>query len=372
MINNKTSDVDVTILGAGIAGLSIADSLLLRHKSVAIVDTGSPGGGSSGAPIILINPATGRRAKRVKDAEACIAYAEDLLERTATFSDDSFYAKNGVLRPALTPELAADFKRSPGKYNWPDTDWIYWKDQHEFNASYPYFGKHFGGLEIPAAFTVEAATYIQLLISFLRRKGLYTHLDTDFSIENSANDPFTIHLEADRSFSTNIIIYAVGSGIRHLPEWKFLPASYIKGQLLDLSFTEPLPLKQSVSSMGYFAFNPKNPGRLVVGSTYEHHYDHLQTDKKGEEYLYEKLERTLPGFHNRSHSSSMWAGERVSMADHKPVAGRHPVLSGRYILGGLGSKGMIYSRYLAELLTNYIIEGKPVDPEFSTERFWKS
>ncbi len=371
MTDSRTRHTDITILGAGIAGLSLADALLSRDKSVAVVDTGLPGDGSSGAPLVLINPATGRRAKMVKDADACIDFAGDLLKRTATYSGASFYSKNGILRPALTEQLADDFRRSPAKYNWPDPKWIQWLDKQDFNTRYPFLGNHYGGLEIPHAFTVETDPFIQQLISYLKSRGLITYFEAAYSIQQTVSPSLKIELNSGHNFTTEIIIYAIGSGIRHTPEWKFLPASYIKGQLLDLNFKDQLPLQQSISSMGYFAFNPEKPNRMVAGSTYEHHYDDLKTDKEGKEYLYKKLDRTLPGFKDREHSASMWAGERVSMNDHNPVAGRHPILENRYILGGLGSKGMIYSRYLAEQLTNNMLDGKPIDPEFSVNRFVK-
>ncbi|REL33621.1 FAD-binding oxidoreductase [Rhodohalobacter sp. SW132] len=368
-MSTSASDFDVTILGAGIAGLAAADALLQRQVNVAIIDTGLPGGGSSGAPLVLINPATGRRAKLVEHAEESIIATEDLLKRTAKFAGEIFYSKNGVLRPALTKDLADDFRRSPDKYDWPGEDWISWLDKEPFEKKYPWFGEHSGGLEIPHAFTVVADRYIEFLTDYLRSKGLQTFFETDYNINTSEDQTFSIDLENGRSFSTKAIIYAAGSAITQIPEWDFLPANSIKGQLLDLTFAEELPFNHSVSSMGYFAFNPATPHRLVAGSTYEHHYTHLDTDKEGETYLYKKLERTFPGLPNRRHSKKMWAGERVSLNDHKPVIGAHPELKNRYIIGGLGSKGIIYSPHLAKQLSDLVLDGRPVDLEFSPSRF---
>ena len=369
---SKSAEFDFTIFGAGIAGLSTADALLNRGKSVAIIDTGRPGGGSSGAPLVLINPATGRRAKLVKDAEACIRHADDLLARTANHSGRKFYSKNGVLRPALTEKLASDFRRSPDKYNWPSDDWIQWIDEKSFREKYPWVGKHYGGLEIPHAFTVEADSFIRLLTAYLHSIGLRSYFDAEYTLENTESSNVTISLRNRDAFTTGAVIDAIGSAIQHSSEWSFLPANCIKGQLIDLTFENPLPVKHSISSMGYFAINPETPNRLVAGSTYEHHYDDLETDDDGKQYLYGKLERTLTGFKEREYTLSMWAGERVSMQDHNPVLGRHPELKNRYIIGGLGSKGMIYSRYLAEQLADLILNDKPIQPFFNLDRFLDS
>lgn len=369
MTHSNTTDVDFTIRGAGIAGLAVADALASRGQRVAIMDTGPAGGGSSGAPLVLMNPATGRRAKLVEHADRCLESAENLLRKVADFSGISFYSKNGVLRPALIESLAKNFQRAPEKYNWPSPDWIRWLEAEQFKHKYPYIGKHHGGLEIPNAFTVEADTFIDQLSTYLRSKGVIQYFNDAYELKENGDHGYRVYPKNSPPFTTRRVVDAIGSSLYKLPEWDFIPSNRIKGQLLDLEFDTPLPLKQSISSMGYFAFIPANPTRLVVGSTYEHHYNSLETTEQGRVSLYEKLERTLPGFCKRTHSSRMWAGERVSLQDHKPVVGAHPEIRNRYLLGGLGSKGMIYSGYLAEQLSMNILDGKPIEPEVSPDRF---
>jgi len=362
-------DVDFTIRGAGIAGLAVADALVSRGRRVAIVDTGPAGGGSSGAPLVLMNPATGRRARLVEHADHCLSLAENLLKKVADFSGITFYSKNGVLRPALIESLAKNFQRAPDKYNWPSTDWIQWLEKEQLTEKYPYVGEHHGGLEIPFAFTVEAATFIDQLSSYLVSKGCIQYLNTPYELKENGDQGYSVHPESGSSFTTLGVIDTVGSSLHKLPEWDFIPSNRIKGQLLDLKFEKPLPLKESISSMGYFAFLPANPYRLVVGSTYEHEYNSLEPTEQGRISLYEKLDRTLPGIRNRKHKATLWAGERVSLQDHKPVAGAHPAMKHRYLLGGLGSKGMIYSRFLAEQLAITILDGRPMETAFSPDRF---
>lgn len=366
----KAADVDYTIRGAGIAGLSLADELLQRNRTVAITDKAHPGSGSSGAPLVLINPATGRRAKMVTDAEHSVSLISDLLHRVREYSGASFFAQNGVIRPALDPDLAKDFKRSPEKYAWPDSSWVRWLEKETFAERYPYFGETFGGLVIKQGFTVNAEQYTKLLSRYLESKGLQTHYNTHSDIRLAASEPpFLIALASGENFTSGKVIDATGGGVKNSPEWDYLDFKTTKGQLLDLRFHTPLNLKESISSMGYFAFHPETPDRLIVGSTYEHHYEDLKPDRSGKEYLYKKLDRTLPGLSEQSHSVEMWSGERVSMKDHNPVLGEHPVLKNRYLFSGLGSKGMIQGRYLAKMLVEWIENHKPVDPDFSLDRF---
>src|SRR6056297_1657036 len=87
----------------------MADEVLDRGQSVCLIDTSDPGSGSSGAPLVLINPATGRRAKMVQNAPDSLSAIIDLLMRVKEYSGRAdFFEHNGILRPALDSELAND------------------------------------------------------------------------------------------------------------------------------------------------------------------------------------------------------------------------------------------------------------------------
>ena len=370
-MNNTLSDtIDFTILGAGFAGLSMADELLSRGKSVALTDKADPGSGSSGAPLVLINPATGRRAKMVKDVQESLNTIINLLERIQKLAPGSgIFEHNGILRPALDEELAKDFRRSPSKYDWPDDTWIRWLNQEEFSSTYDYFGSHRGGLVVKHGYTVNTHLYVRHLTEYLISRGLIARFNTEATITQRSDDRYDINFPDGSSHISDHVIYATGSAIQNDAAWKFLPFKTTKGQLLDLTFESALPLHESISSMGYFAFMPSEPKRLVVGSTYEHRYDDLQTDEKGKTTLYEKLNRTLPDLSDMPHTATMWSGVRVSTKDHKPVIGEHPLRRKSYLLSGLGSKGMVQGRYLARKLSDHILDGAPIDSTFNLNRF---
>lgn len=370
MSKPKSDTIDFTILGAGFAGLSMADELLMCGKSVLLIDRAEPGSGSSGAPLVLINPATGRRAKMVIEAQESLNTIVNLLERVQKFAPASgIFEHNGILRPALDEELAKDFRRSPTKYDWPDKSWVRWLDQEVFSSAYNYFGDHCGGLVVKPGYTVNTRLYIQHLADYLKTRGLISRFNSEATIKHRSDDRYDIKFADGSSHISDHVIYATGSAIQKDPAWNFLPFKTTKGQLLDLTFESPLPLHESISSMGYFAFMPSEPNRLVVGSTYEHSYDDLRTDEEGKHTLYKKLDRTLPGLSDIPHTSSMWSGERVSTKDHKPVIGKHPLREKSYVLSGLGSKGMVQGRYLAKQLTDHILNDAPIDTIFNLNRF---
>lgn len=95
---------DFCILGAGIAGLSLADVLAERAYSVIVLEKDDIASGASGTPGGLVNPATGRKGKKTWKAEPCYTTIHQNLEKVQKFSFHSFFRKNGLLRPALTPK----------------------------------------------------------------------------------------------------------------------------------------------------------------------------------------------------------------------------------------------------------------------------
>lgn len=361
-------EFDAVIIGAGIAGLSTADALIQKGFHCAIIDQNSPGSGASGAPRMLVNPATGRRAKMSMGSEEAVALVHDLLERVQKESEEKFYEQNGVIRPALYPEIGEDFKRSPQKYNWPD-GWINWFDENEFRAKFPFFETQFGGLVIEHALTVEGSIYIRNLSNYLTQKGLRTFYNIDSSYKKSGEN-WIVTLDDDEKISTKNIICATGSYLAEESHWRYLGLHLIKGQTATFYFDEDLPLSHSVSSLGYMAFMNHSPKKLVVGSTYEHHYDYPEPDLKGLNYLKEKLDNTLTRWSSKIIRSEQWSGFRVTSKDKKPIIGEHPEHTGLYIIGALGSKGMLLGRYISEQLADLIIKNKTVDDALSIRRFF--
>ncbi|MEX2455933.1 MAG: FAD-binding oxidoreductase [Balneolaceae bacterium] len=365
----QTIKSEFIILGAGLAGLMVADELTSRDKKVTLIDINQLGSGASFAPLVLINPATGRRAKMAWKAEECIHAVTEVLERIRDQSKSEFFIKNGVLRPALIEKMSKDFKRSPDKYDWSSADWIQWSEKEELENRFPYLSNTFGGLTISEGFTINTRIFLNDLYKQLIQKGLMSYFNQTYSINTDEEGNHQIRLENGNCIQTEHIIFAVGAGISNFDEWSYLPLERVKGQTLTVEFDKPLPLTHSISSMGYFAYDPKVPNRLVVGSTYEHDFDYEKPDEKGKETLLKKLDKTLPGLSSAISKISQWSGVRVTTQDHQPIIGTHYSQKHLHIITGLGSKGIIYSKYLSKELCDHLLDQTPISPEVNADRF---
>ncbi|MEX0906373.1 MAG: FAD-dependent oxidoreductase [Balneolaceae bacterium] len=367
---SETETFDVLILGAGIAGLSAADALIQNNTRCAVIDVNEPGSGTSGAPLMLLNPATGRRAKMAWRVEECMKASMEILGRVQKETRKPFFEANGVIRPALTPELAEDFQRSPQKYDWPDSDWVQWLDKETFNQKYPVFKNHSGGLVVKNGATVNGAVYMQSLSNYLVDRGVKTFYNCSYTLERTQSG-WGIILADGKILTSKKVLFATGHAIDQSSYWSFLPVHCVKGQTATFHFKKSLPLESSVSSLGYIAYMPEYPDKLVAGSTYEHHYENLEPDEQGLNYLKKKMENVLPGLAEEAESTEQWAGVRVTTSDRHPVLGEHPEQEGLYVFTALGSKGLITARYAAEILADHIVSRKDVDDELTVKRFIK-
>lgn len=365
MIHSET--LDAVILGAGIAGLSVADELSGRGMNCLILDTKQPGNGASAAPMLLANPATGRRAKITWNAESCLNHTKNFLERVQASSDNPFFEKNGVLRPALSEKIAADFSNAPEKYDWP-ADWISWLPKNDFSKKFPFFGENHGGLIIESALTIRGPEFIQAAIKYISGRNVQHVIDSEYSIQREES-VWKLKLKNGQNLSTLTLIDATGFSQTSSDYWSFLALHPVKGQTATFHFKNPLEIQHSVSSLGYMAFMSDSPNQLTVGSTYEHSFDHLKPTADGLKRLKAKLAETFTGLSHNILHTEQWANVRVTVPDKQPVAGEHPDHPNLYLLGAFGSKGMMLGRYLAYLLAELIINKKSIDRPVSIERF---
>src|SRR5699024_6829929 len=105
------------------------------------------------------------------------------------------------------------------------------------------------------------------------------------------------------------------------------------------------------------------------GSTYEHDFSYMNPDDDAITYLNSRTRKLLPGVANNAELVEQWAGIRVNTPDRKPIIGQHPHLKNLHIFTGLGSKGLMYGKFLADQYANHLKNGSALYPEISIKRF---
>ncbi len=377
---------DFCILGAGLAGLSVAKGISdLQKCKILVLDPAGIGKGASGSPIGLINPATGRYANKTWKAEEAVKQAKQNLKDVTGSSNRIFYSESGVIRPAMELKIAERMQANIQENHWPP-GWCEWLSEKEIREQYPGLNCTIGGVKVNCGITVEMPGYLTLLCKYLLKKGVNIIHGIPFNVEyqtqpqppvfpnHESDDVSTIkkpywiiNLANGDSITADTLILTAGIKTKNFDFWKGLPLIPVKGQALVFECEDAFPFKSAVSALGYFA--SLDGKTLVAGSTYEHKFDHEEPDEFGEEYITKRLFKVMPELQGRVTLKARWAGVRASTPDRLPILDYHKERTNCLVLAGLGSKGLLYSSLLSKQIGQHFAFNKELPVELRLDRF---
>lgn len=354
------------IFGAGIAGTAIANALLERGKNVLLIDP-YVSENAPGAPAALVNPATGKRAKLCWRGYRCYTALRKQVEKlmSATGNKD-LISDSGVIRPAITEKLAENYRAALEKYDWP-AGWVQWMDEQEIHELNPEIAPNHGGLYVKCGYTVFVDRYLNTYRRYLREKGAECcYKQADYRYKNSHNQ-FEIQFANGQSAVANYVIIATGYKTPGVEHWSHLPLELVKGQIIRFEANRDLPWNHALSAKGYSM--RRGTKDIIVGSTYEHNFNSLNTTEEAYKRIREKLAFMYPGLANDVERKDQMAGVRVTTPNRLPVIGRHHEWKNLCIYTGMNSKGLLFSHYVAELLADHLLENAAIPEEVDVDRF---
>ncbi len=360
-----TKHFDYCIFGAGLAGVSLASELIKENVSVCLIDPNGIASGASGTPIGLVNPATGRYATLTWEAEKCYSSILDNLTSIQQKCDSPFFKKTGVLRPALDEKIAKRMKENLDSMPWPD-NWIEWYDEDELKKFHPGITCIGGGVWVSVGLTVDISSYLNEFMRFLISNSDFSFFEFEYSIIKK-DKKWGINLSNQEILIADKLVFTTGASTNNFDFWKDIPLYPVKGQLAVMESQSPLLFDHAVSALGYIASMDSN--RFVIGSTYEHSFNHEDIDEEGLNYLLTRFGKVLPELRTNSKVISQWSGVRASTPNRMPIMGSHFNEENLYVFAGFGSKGLLYSGYLSTKMKNYLMFNDTLPTEIDIIRF---
>ena len=360
------SNYFAAIFGAGIAGTAIAHELQKLGKKILLIDP-HVSENAPGAPAALVNPATGRHARMSWEAEACMNALRETVEAVQkNDGGEPLISDTGVIRPAINEKLAGNFRESLEKYDWPE-GWIRWMDQTEVAQLNPQVAPNHGALFLDCGFTVYVDRYLNAFRKHLRLNGAACRYEAARYEPVPDGIAYRISLESGESVTADNVIAAAGEQTPFFNHWQYLPLHRVKGQIVRYEADRDLNWDHAVSAMGYTLRRGKR--ELIVGSTYEHKFEDLSVTEKAAEQIHSKLQKMLSGVAENVKVIDQIAGVRVTTPNKLPVIGRHPEHPNICIYTAMGSKGLLFSAYVARFLAEHLVSGAPIPEELDTKRF---
>lgn len=348
--------VDVLIVGQGLAGTLLATMLMAHGLRVLVVDDGHRSS-STRMAAGLINPVTGLRLTRLRQAERFVPEALHTYRDLEQHWGVDFYHAMPLLRIFRSERQRADWLkrlRSPeyGEYLQAPLP----PDEIPAGLHAPHgagLQQHTGYLDTPAF--LDAGRRWLLQAGALHEGGF------DWS---------DLQLEADvarwREVTARWVIACEGYRGEDNPWFGWLPFRPCKGQILTLKTDDKLP--EWILSHGTWLL-PVGAGCARVGATYEREdIDSGPTAAARESLLRDAREL----FQGRVH----WGlcdeavGVRPGTRDRMPLVGLHPLHPQLGMFNGFGSKGVLMAPYYARCLVDVLLHGVAPPPEVSLQRWW--
>jgi glycine oxidase len=168
-----------------------------------------------------------------------------------------------------------------------------------------------------------------------------------------------------RGIRAEAVIFCEGFGLRENPFFNYLPLNGTKGELLVIH--APMYKESRVVKSGVFTI-PLGGDRYLVGATYNHKDKSPDPTKEARGILLEKLHKFMQCDFS---VEGQRAGIRPTVPDRRPLVGAHPVHQHLFVLNGLGSRGVLIAPYAARALYRLIRNEDPLPPEMDCARFSK-
>ncbi|MBN2824234.1 MAG: FAD-dependent oxidoreductase [Campylobacterales bacterium] len=364
----KQKIYDAIVVGAGVAGCSIAYALKQKGLEVLIVDKAtSAASGGSGAAGAFVSPKIGKASPLQTLTNEAFAFA-------LTFYKNHFpehFHQTGVIR---IPKDAQDNKKfsSYRAYNIQN-----FEDMSAYEIKAFGINSEFGGFLFNEAGVCDAKELCQSLIEDIKFASIYVD---------------TIKQKSDKWILNNrvaskYLILATGYQ-DNLIDIRYMGIKGVWGSRGD--FKSTLPISKSMHKD--LSISKNMHGIIKIGATH----------KKGERICLDCHNQPLKELLHKAsvlidtsklELVEVFCGMRSGSKDYLPLVGgvvdveymfdNYPkitrgakvplkMIENLFILNGLGGRGFVFAPLMAQQLAEHIVEGKAIDSRIDPNRlFWK-
>lgn len=346
-------EVDYLIIGSGLAGISFAETCLLHHKTIMVLNDNSQN--STTVAGGLYNPVVLKRFTKIWEAEAQLEVSIPFYKNLEEKLKEKFLFEIPLLRKLNSIEeqnnwFTASDKPTLSNYLNTNLETL----ENEFVANNYKFGKvnHTGFLDTKKL----KDTYSNFLVS----ENRYLEETFDYSLLVVEEN----HIQY-KNIKAKQIVFAEGFGIHSNPYFNNLPLDGTKGELFIIK-AENLDLNEIINSSIWIL--PIGNDLYKVGATYNWEDKTTTQTQEGKNELLSNLKELIScEFEIIEHL----AGIRPTVKDRRPLLGRHHSNKNMYILNGFGTRGVLFAPYLSDKLYQFIENDIELDNEISINRIYK-
>ena len=334
-------DIDVLIVGQGLAGSCLAWSLHWAGQRLMIVDRGERATASRIAAG-LITPLTGRRLARTPRYDESYLQASEFYRRIEGEQNLQLLTEKPAIRKFLNEEERRLFEQ---KFTSADVDVAAMTDEH---------GNVFG-IEMRNAARLNVRRFLDQTRSYFSSLGQYQQADLNADADIRVTDDRVS--VASLNICSSAVVFCQGwqpGTNRWFPE---IPDGPAKGEILRVkltSYAEEKVVHQGVWAVPESSEEPV--GSFLVGATYDRDQLNQEPTITGRQVLLSGLQQITEATPEViEHVAAVRAGTKR----RKPILGQHSEHDRVFVLNGLGSRGSLLAPIAADVLKNMLL-GDPV------------
>lgn len=346
-------EVDYLIVGSGLAGICFAETCLLHHKKIIVLnDTSQNSTTIAGG---LYNPIILKRFTKIWEAEAQLAISIPFYKKLEVKLHTTFLYEIPLLRKLNNIEeqnnwFAASDKPNLSRYLSSELEPL---NNEAIQSNYKFGKVHETGF-------LDTAKFKKYYTNYLIAENGYLEETFDYSKLVIQDDQVAYH-----AIRAKKIVFAEGFGLHNNPYFNNLPLDGTKGELLIIK-AENLKLNEIINSSIWIL--PLGNDLYKVGATYNWED---KTNQKTEEAKLELVTNLKELLNCDFEIIEHLAGVRPTVKDRRPLLGKHYKHNNLFILNGMGTRGVLFAPYLSDKLFQYIENGIPLNNEISIERIYK-
>jgi len=371
-----------TIIGAGIAGLSLAYSLVKRGWMVTIIDNHShvkKEASSNPAPIVYPRLSINNDI----DTEFFIAaycYALSLFKSLQKKSQQQFWFDAGLMQLMDKKRITRIIKKF--RFN---SDFISIVDTDELFFRSPAVDKE---EQVTVNYASAGVVLPAVLCDILKCEcgNKLDIVDAEVTNINYDDNKWQCFSGSQLISNAEVLIVANGTGINDLGMSLKLPVEAIRGQVITLN-ENPVSQKIKKTHNTDVHITPAINAKHYLGATYTRNCDMLEVCQVDDRKLLKALDKNYPGIFKKEDYCETWVGFRTSSKDRLPIVGAIPdesffdkeyadichgrttktyqpasYLNGLYISAAHGSRGFTSCFISAEIVASQITgEPSPVN-----------
>lgn len=345
---------DYIIVGQGLAGTILSQTLLNEGKSVIVIDKREMSQASRIAAG-LYNPVVFKRLVKSWMADELVPFMDRFYGDAEQLLDTKFYHKKQIVRLFAEEQEKELWLK---KNNEPVG--VYLNKNIETGFLKDIIYNPLGSAEVINAGNLETLTFLNGFREYFNSNN--SLLDEQFEHDQlKIEEQFVTY----KNYTAKKVIFCEGYRATENPLLSWLPFKLTKGEIFTIQLENNNEDFKKVINKGVFIL-PVGNNTYKVGATYEWKDLTENITEKGKADLIGKLKKVIKvPFTILEHK----AGIRPTVNDRRPLLGIHPKHNSVAVFNGLGTKGVMLAPYFAKHFLDFLENKAELDKEVDIKRF---